>query len=816
MVDKYTYQLKVEKIQSQVREGDYASAARLADSVDWTQEHNVRLLTAVAEAYEKSGQPERAIDVLLTAYERAPIGKRIMYKLTELAVHAGKIADAETYYRKYLEEAPEENNRYILRYLISEARGEDLERQISILESYKKYEFEEKWACRLAELYQQAGRKEACIALCDEIILWFGVGPYVDRAMELKETYTPLTDAQREHRENREYYQARVRAVANEMAEAMEEKDPQTAPIEEVDASEVPEEDLSGGEDLPVISLSAEVAGASIEETPEVVLTDIPKPAVEKTVPEMIPEEAPEDEPAEEEPPVVEAADSVWQRGDEPVMTVAASLREESEEPEEVPDEDIPGEKIPEQEVSGAEEKEEFAEEEPVEEKMQEEMKTEEQETKESMASTRNLKDILRRTIGMTPVDEPEDLEPTKEFHLPGEYRDEEPVVEKVPAEEDLSGFLEEEPADEAEEEPAAEEPADGLTDEEPAEEPAEEEPVDEEPAEEPEEELDTPFAEEPKKAQDTLSEDSHVLPVLSFEETERAVWEDQTRRRTEASPLESYEMERCIFIAAASAEEGVNKAVEALEQYYDARGQELGQIAKILGEKLNRRGLVKSLVQLENKDLIVDQANGLNDVLIKELLRVIDRLDTEKVFVMLDTQENIEELRQRVRAQLIASADTLTSMREDAENKAQEPEEEEPVRTEEPAPERRPEPEPEAPRQEAPRQEQPRDARPGRKVQHLSFDRLDARQELSERDFIRYADYFAAELECVLDDSGFDALEDEIDAILDEGGRLTAGDAREIIVDAAEHASKPTIKRLFGGKFDKDGNLILRGRDFR
>ena len=146
-----------------------------------------------------------------------------MYKLTELAIGAGDLEDAETFYRKYLEEAPDENNRFILRYKIAEAKGEDLDKRITILETYKKYEFEEEWACRLAELYQQAGEEKKCVALCDEIILWFGVGPYVDRAMELKEMFQPLTDAQREHRENREYFEARVKAVANEMSEAAEE-----------------------------------------------------------------------------------------------------------------------------------------------------------------------------------------------------------------------------------------------------------------------------------------------------------------------------------------------------------------------------------------------------------------------------------------------------------------------------------------------------------------------------------------------------------------------------------------------------------------
>ena len=180
-MDKYTYSLKAEKIQKLVRQEDYLEAARIADTVDWKQEHNVRLLSAVSEAYEKIGEYDKAIDVLLTAYERPSLGKCHIYKLTELALAAGHVEDAEAFYRRYLEEAPEENNRYILRYKIAEAKGESLDKRIAILETYKKYEFEEEWACRLAELYNEAGMEKQCVALCDEIILWFGVGSYVDK-----------------------------------------------------------------------------------------------------------------------------------------------------------------------------------------------------------------------------------------------------------------------------------------------------------------------------------------------------------------------------------------------------------------------------------------------------------------------------------------------------------------------------------------------------------------------------------------------------------------------------------------------------------
>ena len=140
------------------------------------------------------------------------------------------------------------------------------------------------------------------------------------------------------------------------------------------------------------------------------------------------------------------------------------------------------------------------------------------------------------------------------------------------------------------------------------------------------EEPLDSPFDTDGPAAggQIPLSADEGVLPVLSFEETERAVWEDQSRRRKESDPLKNKGMERCIFVPVEEGDDSVDAAIDAMEEYYTSRGRELPPIARILSEKLNNRGLVKSIPQLTGKDLIIDRASGLSDDMIKELLRVI------------------------------------------------------------------------------------------------------------------------------------------------------------------------------------------------
>ena len=215
-MDKYTYNVKAEKIQKLVKKGEYAAAVKIAETVDWEEVHSVRLLTITAAAYERIRDYKGAIELLQMAYDESAVGKRILYKLTGLAIADGDVELAQKYYEMYLQEAPEENGRYLLRYLLAELKGESLDKRIAILETYRKYEFKEEWALRLAELYDEAGMGDACVKLCDEIILWFGVGEYVDEALKLKGKYAPLSAEQQDKLDNREFYEQRYQEVAAE------------------------------------------------------------------------------------------------------------------------------------------------------------------------------------------------------------------------------------------------------------------------------------------------------------------------------------------------------------------------------------------------------------------------------------------------------------------------------------------------------------------------------------------------------------------------------------------------------------------------
>ena len=236
-MDKYTYNIKADKIQKLVKKGDFEAAVRIADTVDWEEVHSVRLLTITAAAYENTRDYKSAIELLQMAYEESAVGKRILYKLTGLAIAMGDVELAQHYYEMYLQEASDDNGRYLLRYLLAELKKEPLDKRIAILETYRKYEFEEEWALRLAQMYDEAGMGNECVKLCDEIILWFGVGDYVDEAMALKEKYAPLSELQKEHRDNKEFYEQRYQEVVSEYnsrEEALlkrdeEEKNPEAA-----------------------------------------------------------------------------------------------------------------------------------------------------------------------------------------------------------------------------------------------------------------------------------------------------------------------------------------------------------------------------------------------------------------------------------------------------------------------------------------------------------------------------------------------------------------------------------------------------------
>lgn len=203
-MDKTEYRMKLDEIGNLVDAGDYEGAFRITETIDWRKVKSIRTLCTVADIYEANGKLEDCRQILLLAYDRATKGKSILYRLVEVALKMGSYDDAVDYYQEFIDTAPNDNSRYILKYKIYKAKRSPIEDLIAILEEYKSKEYTERWAYELARLYSKAGMREKCIEECDDLILWFSEGKYVFKAMELKMKYEPLSASQRQIYDSRQ------------------------------------------------------------------------------------------------------------------------------------------------------------------------------------------------------------------------------------------------------------------------------------------------------------------------------------------------------------------------------------------------------------------------------------------------------------------------------------------------------------------------------------------------------------------------------------------------------------------------------------
>ena len=218
-MDKYEFNIKAEQMRKMAEQGDYKTAMQIADTIDWRRVRNANLLSYVADIYEHNSEYEEAKDILLLAFERAPVGKRFLYKLAEISVQAGDLQDAQEFYHEFCEMSPDDSRQFLLRYLILKAKGASAEQLIAPLEEYTSEEVDEEWLYTLAKLYSEAGCEDACVRTCDKIMLLFGLGQYVDKAMELKLQYRSLSKEQMDLVENRSKYEEKLRKVSEEFAD---------------------------------------------------------------------------------------------------------------------------------------------------------------------------------------------------------------------------------------------------------------------------------------------------------------------------------------------------------------------------------------------------------------------------------------------------------------------------------------------------------------------------------------------------------------------------------------------------------------------
>ncbi|OON84716.1 hypothetical protein BXO88_15895 [Oribacterium sp. C9] len=256
-MDKYEFNIKAEQMRKMADQGEYKTAMQIADTIDWRRVRNANLLSSVAEIYEYNKEYEEAKDILLLAFERAPVGKRFLFKLTEISVKAGDIQDAQEFYREFCEMSPDDSRQYLLRYMILKAKHASAEQLLTPLEEYTSVDVDEKWLYELAKLYAEAGYEDECVKTCDKIMLLFGLGQYVDKAMELKQQYRYVPERNNDYLQNSISHEDNTEYVSREHSETNESLEDDAKRYERLNEDNSVESIAnSSGEENKVIDLS--------------------------------------------------------------------------------------------------------------------------------------------------------------------------------------------------------------------------------------------------------------------------------------------------------------------------------------------------------------------------------------------------------------------------------------------------------------------------------------------------------------------------------------------------------------------------------
>ena len=664
-MDKYEYQLKTEHIRQVAARKEYGEAAKLCDTIDWTKIRDVKMLTLAADVYTAVGEYEKAIDILQQAYEYAAMGRRIVYRLT-----ADSYDDAKNYFEEFCRIAPNDQGRYILLYKMARYQKATLDEKIKILEAYKREDFDEKWAYELAVLYAMNNEKDKCIQLCDDIILWFGLGKYVEKALSLKSQFAPLTPAQKEKVQK---FADKKAQEENEKLQKKQEEQEKKESQAELAKKAAAQEKISKWQEEQEKAYQAEQEAAKKEAKAR---EDEQKALLERE--EKLRKQRKEEQEAVErlkkEQRLEHARQSVVTSDMNEIMAVIQRAKQEDAQ-NELQDElakqvqqvqQLAGEKdlelvseIP----SDVEEKEKLQVSEDIS-YMQDEIsedETTESEVLDDETSENETSDV--ETANTETSEKTSDSENTDEAVWFEAYKPEEepqisewaaPVAETVEVEPEEE--VQEEPEKEPEEEETQEEiqeefekdPEEAETQEEIQEEPEEEEPQEE-------------FEEEPeeKDAQEESAESRQPdmtansgLPIVNPEDMSR-VWH--------------------FAIQAMPDEDDIELALEYLEELAERSSRAVPRsVVKITGQKLNQKGLVKSIDKLLGKTILIEDAADMNERVINEFCKIIDPTDRSLLVVFIDTPASIRhllidypQLAQVVTAQFVRETYSVTELLE-------------------------------------------------------------------------------------------------------------------------------------------------------
>lgn len=669
-MDKYEYQLKTEHIRQVAARKEYGEAAKLCDTIDWTKIRDVKMLTLAADVYTAVGEYEKAIDILQQAYEYAAMGRRIVYRLTELALKADSYDDAKNYFEEFCRIAPNDQGRYILLYKMARYQKATLDEKIKILEAYKREDFDEKWAYELAVLYAMNNEKDKCIQLCDDIILWFGLGKYVEKALSLKSQFAPLTPAQKEKVQK---FADKKAQEENEKLQKKQEEQEKKESQAELAKKAAAQEKISKWQEEQEKAYQAEQEAAKKEAKAR---EDEQKALLEREekLRKQREEELEAVERLKKEQRLEHARQSVVTSDMNEIMAVIQRAKQEDAQ-NELQDElakqvqqvqQLAGEKdlelvseIP----SDVEEKEKLQVSEDIS-YMQDEIsedETTESEVLDDETSENETSDV--ETANTETSEKTSDSENTDEAVWFEAYKpEEEPQISEwaAPVAETVEVEPEEEVQEEPEKDPEEEETQEEVQEElekEPEEEETQEEIQEEPEEEEPQEE----FEEEPeeKDAQEESAESRQVemtansgLPIVNPEDMSR-VWH--------------------FAIQAMPDEDDIELALEYLEELAERSSRAVPRsVVKITGQKLNQKGLVKSIDKLLGKTILIEDAADMNERVINEFCKIIDPTDRSLLVVFIDTPASIRhllidypQLAQVVTAQFVRETYSVTELLE-------------------------------------------------------------------------------------------------------------------------------------------------------
>ena len=760
-MDKYEYQLKTEHIRQVAARKEYGEAAKLCDTIDWTKIRDVKMLTLAADVYTAVGEYEKAIDILQQAYEYAAMGRRIVYRLTELALKADSYDDAKNYFEEFCRIAPNDQGRYILLYKMARYQKATLDEKIKILEAYKREDFDEKWAYELAVLYAMNNEKDKCIQLCDDIILWFGLGKYVEKALSLKSQFAPLTPAQKE--KVQKFADKKAQEENEKLQKKQEEQEKKESQAELAKKAAAQEKISKWQEEQEKAYQEAAKKEAKAREDEQKALLER-----EEKLRKQREEELEAVERLKKEQRLEHARQSVVTSDMNEIMAVIQRAKQEDAQ-NELQDElakqvqqvqQLAGEKnlelvseIP----SDVEEKEKLQVPEDIS-HMQDEIsedKTTESEVLDYETSENETSDV--ETANTEISEKTSDSENADEAVWFEAYKPEEepqisewaaPVAEtvEVEPEEEVQEEPEKEPEEAGPQEEIQEEskkdPEEAETQEEIQEE-IQEEPEEEEPQEE--------FEEEPEE--EDAQEESEEEPEVKEPQEESAESRQPDMTANSGLPIVNPEdMSRVwhFAIQAMPDEDDIELALEYLEELAECSSRAVPRsVVKITGQKLNQKGLVKSIDKLLGKTILIEDAADMNERVINEFCKIIDPTDRSLLVVFIDTPASIRhllidypQLAQVVTAQFV-------------------------------------------------------------------------RETYSVTELLEYARGYADREDSVFDKSGELALMERLKVIAGNQERNKKRIVEMIVNNAIEKAEKKSMRKLFQSKYDKRGCLILRDKDF-